>query len=539
MDREITKPRMRKMAVLAASAMMAMAPVSAFATTVLINSFVGTSDRDTRALGIGLQPPDVNGTVGTTQFAQLQNGSFAAYDKNTGALLAPRITDSQFFQRAGGEATGGDVRILFDPNARRWVAIGFGTPGNRIQVAVSDNDDVLGRFRAVAFNGLAGSPNQINGVADYPTLSLAGDRLVIGTNNFFATVAGGARNFRGITVNSLSLSNLYAAGGPSLAGARQFDTPFDPANIVDNGFAVQGVGRAPNGNGGFDVVAVALNANDLVTYSFDAAGNKSTTKFLGGANYAANRPGRQPDLLNTGNARVVDTLDDRVSSSVFAANGKIYAVHTVTPLGQDHTVVRISVIDDATKTLLSETDITGPDDTYDFYEGSLAVNSRGEFVVGYVRSGDASHPVDGRISIFARSYSTNANGTITSTSGDILIKQSPVDDYHLGSPQGSPAAGRQRFGDYSSVSLDPSDDNRFYVINQFADFFNNAAGGNPAGTGFARFGTFVGIIGINQGPGGGGGGVPEPATWAMMITGFGFVGGAMRRRRTTAKAVTA
>ncbi|MBB5684400.1 PEPxxWA-CTERM sorting domain-containing protein [Sphingobium boeckii] len=25
--------------------------------------------------------------------------------------------------------------------------------------------------------------------------------------------------------------------------------------------------------------------------------------------------------------------------------------------------------------------------------------------------------------------------------------------------------------------------------------------------------------------------VPEPATWAMMITGFGFVGGAMRRRR--------
>lgn len=28
--------------------------------------------------------------------------------------------------------------------------------------------------------------------------------------------------------------------------------------------------------------------------------------------------------------------------------------------------------------------------------------------------------------------------------------------------------------------------------------------------------------------------VPEPATWAMMLTGFGLLGGALRRRRTTA-----
>jgi hypothetical protein len=33
-------------------------------------------------------------------------------------------------------------------------------------------------------------------------------------------------------------------------------------------------------------------------------------------------------------------------------------------------------------------------------------------------------------------------------------------------------------------------------------------------------------------PGDGGGGVPEPATWAMMIAGFGLVGASARRRRT-------
>ena len=526
MNRDVKKPLLRKLAVLAGTTLMAATPISAWAATVLVNSFVGTSDRNTRALGIGLQPPDVNGAVGTTQFAQLQNGSFAVYDKFTGALLGPRVTDSAFFLRAGGTATGGDVRILFDKTSSRWIATGFGATQNVIQIAVSVTDNALGAFRTVSFNGLPGAV--AGGAADYPTLALSGDTVTIGTNNFIPSTPGGAsRPFRGTTLNTISRSDLFGAGAPSVASLRQFNTPFNGTNIIDDGFAQQGVARAPNGNGVTTVVAVALNANDLVTFDILANGTKTTTKFLGATDYQGNRPGRQPDLGNTGNARVVDTLDDRVSSSVFQVNGKIYAVHTVTPLGQDHTVVRISVIDAATKTLLSETDITGPDNSFDYYEGSLAVNNHNQLVVGFVRSGDSTHPIDGRISILAKSFNTNANGTLTATSGEILIKQSPVDSYHLGSAFGSPAAGRQRFGDYSSVTLDPTNDQRFYVINEFADFFNNAAGGNPAGSGFARFGTFVGILGVSA--------IPEPSNWAMMIAGFGLVGGAMRRRKTIVK----
>lgn len=33
--------------------------------------------------------------------------------------------------------------------------------------------------------------------------------------------------------------------------------------------------------------------------------------------------------------------------------------------------------------------------------------------------------------------------------------------------------------------------------------------------------------------------IPEPATWAMMLTGFGLIGGAIRRRRSTGAVVTA
>jgi hypothetical protein len=510
----LTSPRSRKFAALTATAMMVAAPVSAFAATVLVNSFVGTSQRDTQPLSGLFNPPDVNGTVGTTQYAQLQNGVYAVYDKNTGALQAPRISDSQFFINAGGTRTGGDVRILFDPVSQRYIATGFGATNNVIQIAVSTTSDALGPFRATSFIGTTAGAGFS---ADFPTLALAGNRVVIGTANF-------TPNFSSTTLNVLNRADIFAAGGPTVGSLTQFVTPGN----VDNGFNIQGANRAPDGSDAFNVVAASNAVNDLVTYSVTAAGVRTPTVLLN-SQYDSNNAGRQPDLLNTGNARVVTTSDDRVASSVFEVGGRIYSVHTVTPSGQDHTVARITVQNATTRAVLSETDITGPDDTYDFYNGSLAVNSSGQLVVGYVRSGDATHPVDGRISIFARSFNTNANGTLTSTSGEVLIKQSPVDDYHQGSPQGQPAAGRQRFGDYSSVSLDPTNSQRFYVINQFGDFFNNAAGGNPAGTGFGRYGTFIGIIGIDA-IGGGNGGIPEPATWAMMITGFGFIGGAMRRR---------
>jgi hypothetical protein len=59
----------------------------------------------------------------------------------------------------------------------------------------------------------------------------------------------------------------------------------------------------------------------------------------------------------------------------------------------------------------------------------------------------------------------------------------------------------------------------------------------------ARSGTYVWTWGsgitadsltLNVGPGGVGN-VPEPATWAMMIMGFGLIGGAMRRTRISTK----
>lgn len=73
-----------------------------------------------------------------------------------------------------------------------------------------------------------------------------------------------------------------------------------------------------------------------------------------------------------------------------------------------------------------------------------------------------------------------------------------------------------------------------------AQAFANATGGSftlaaPANVDFYIFDDFIGdnsgtiTLDVTA--------VPEPATWAMMIAGFGLVGGAMRRRKTATPAI--
>ena len=104
------------------------------------------------------------------------------------------------------------------------------------------------------------------------------------------------------------------------------------------------------------------------------------------------------------------------------------------------------------------------------------------------------------------------------------FKVSLIDDYHNGSDFGNVAVGRQRWGDYSQVSVDPSDADGFWLVGEFAREYNNTASGHPGGTGGSRWGTFIAQISAP---------VPEPSTYGMLALGLLMVGvsGARRRRQ--------
>jgi PEP-CTERM motif len=468
----------------------------------LLYGFEGTNQLGNCALNQCFRPPDTMGAVGTTQFLETSNGSIQAYSK-TGTLLQTWSMPT-FWANAGlpGGASG-DQRVMFDTLSSRWIMVGFGSSNNIVNVGVSATSDALGAWTATAVTVIP------SGTADYPTLAIDRDAVYIGTNNF-------TPGFTGTSLLVIPRASAFAAGGPTTTNMTTFNTTLAGA---DRGFAIQGV-NSLDFDGVGRIVADARDTNNVLAYNINNPGGPGATQSATVAtnSYTAGPPdGRQPD-----GTRLVDTLDTRIASSAWELNGKIYYAHTVAGVGANagSSVVRVVVIDSVTKAVLSTTDIGDPN--YDFYQGSLAINNSGKLVVGYNRSGFST--ADGQISIFARVYDANANGTISQTD-EIFIRKSDTNSYRCGELNIIDTACRQRWGDYAAVSLDPTNNDNFFVVGEYAQA--PAVIPNFTTTPRAIWGTYIGVISTATAA------VPEPATWAQMLLGFGLIGGAIRRKRVT------
>src|SRR5437762_4471884 len=131
-------------------------------------------------VGVGLlvfspssNPPDVEGRVGSTQYVQWNNTSFAFFDKTTGALQYGPAAGNTLFQSLGGVCAShndGDPVVSYDILAGRWVlsqfVVGAGDTNYSHQCfAVSVTSDATGAYYLYDF--LTDGTNFV----DYPKLA--------------------------------------------------------------------------------------------------------------------------------------------------------------------------------------------------------------------------------------------------------------------------------------------------------------------------------------------------------------------------------
>ena len=466
-------------------------PSSGGPATQLDKAFASLGFGDNATLnGFYSIPPDPIGAAGLTRVIAVTNVMIESRSKDgelqwrsgLGGFFAPvgLIQGSRLF----------DPKIVYDPHTNRFVVVvlelrsGSTTaqthPNNasRILLAVSSGANPTSGAASQWHFAAIDAKFQLSGYdlwADYPGLEVD-DKAIYVTNNMFTFFGGGSLSAGSrlwIVPKGLD-GGLYAGGPTTSAMYNPYATTAGAINTTTMPAEVRQAGGTGPGNGTFlvsysglsgggsEFVQVIRILNPLGTPTFNVS-----LVFLGDIDTAT---GALPGARQLGTTATINTNDRRALDAVWQ-NGDLWAVFTVrTPTGPEAGQVAAHWVRVATASvdfstwfgaltgLVDQGSIGGEDiapGTYTFFP-AVAVNRDGHAVFGFSASAQT---------IYAGAYVTSRKagdpaGTVRSSTTVAAGL-----DYYVRTF----GSGRNRWGDYSGVSLDPSNEDHVWVFNEFAD----------------------------------------------------------------------
>src|SRR5262245_9921586 len=271
-------------------------------------------------------PPDTNGAVGSTQYVQWVNTSFAVFDKSTGALVFGPAAGDTLWQGFGGpcEANNdGDPIAVYDKKANRWLMTQFSVTGGQFFqcVAVSTSSDATGTYRRFAY--------QFTAFNDYPKAGVWPDGYYVSFNMFNA--AGTA--FLGARACVLDrIRMITAADTPGPIQCFQLGSTFGGLLPSDQDGATNPPAGAPN-----YFVAFGTNLLQLWKYHVDWATPANST-FTGPTNVSvatfSEACGGGTCIPQPSTTQQLDSLADRLMYRLayrnFGTHESLVANHSVT-----------------------------------------------------------------------------------------------------------------------------------------------------------------------------------------------------------------
>ena len=476
--------------------------------------FDGTTDRATLHI-----PPDPHGAVGPNHMVTVVNCSLQVFNIENGDLVSNFRLGKLPGPAAAGNSAGEffaplspvnnlfDPRVIFDQQSGRFVVValerrrtsqGDSVDTSRILIAVSATNDATGAWYYHAIN----SSMPINGNqtwADFPNIAVDGQALYI-TMNMFRFAAPG--NFEGARVWILDKAGLYASQASATAVT---DNVYDPT--AGSGLAFTDLsGYAPaqvygasgvnaNGQGTFlvgRVPSISGSANErlsVIRVDSPLSSPTFTNQFVetGDIHNNAVLNTQYPDAPQSGVAHLVNTGDGRVQSAVWRG-GNLYACNTIVPpsgpdAGQATAHWYWIAASNLANLVVSDHGNVGGETlgagTHTFYP-SINVDQDGNVGLCFSASGPQ---------IFPGAYYTARR---TTTPQGVMFAPNPL---AVGAAPYLRTFGgsRNRWGDYSAISLDPDNSSTFYIYSMFAGARGN---GTPPEDG--QWGTQWGFFNVRD-----------------------------------------
>ncbi|HEV8434004.1 MAG TPA: hypothetical protein VGR95_11375, partial [Thermoanaerobaculia bacterium] len=432
-------------------------------------------------VGVGLagftpssNPPDVEGRIGATQYVQWNNTSFAVFDKTTGALLYGPASGQTLFQSLGGICAShndGDPVVSYDILAGRWILSQFvvGGPAGSYShqcVAVSLTGDATGSYYLYDF--LTDGTNFV----DYPHLAVWPDGYYMTTHVFNSST------------NALISARLYVFERQKMllgqsARMQSKDMPKDGSGIETGLLAADLDSVTPPPAGAQEYVigpnAQFTNRTDIsrvavtwgVTPAITLTSTVNTTVGVGTAPCVSNTAGQQNRdcVPQPSPAVAIDDLDNisrhylhrlayrnNGGTEQIVSTGVTNGAATTPAHGAIKWMEWRGASGSSAPTLFqSATYDPTPTATEYRWLSSIAMDKGGNIALGYSKSGPSVVPgiyMTGRLS----SDTAGTMGAETTVQAGIGVQTS--------------GAG-SRWGDYSSMTVDPVDQCTFWYTNEY------------------------------------------------------------------------
>jgi hypothetical protein len=430
-------------------------PDSALQTTT--GPLVGTTS-GLNFLGVGVgfgsfsdccAPPDTNGAAGSTQFVQWVNLSFAVFNKSNGSVAYGPAAGNTLWQPLGGPCAAnnsGDPIAQYDKAAGRWVMMQpvFGSP-YYICAAVSTTSDATGSWHLYAF----AVPGNL--FPDYPKLAVWPDAYYLSYNQF------SGNSFVGAAACALDRANMLVGNTSSMLCFRQSTSVASllPSDLDGDSGASGSTSAPPAGSPDY---FMNFGTNSLNIWQFHVDWTTpSNSTFTGPVNIPvaafSEACGGGACIPQSQTRQKLDSLGDRVMYRLayrnFGTHESLVVNHSVNTASGNTGIRWYELRSPASSPTVYQSGTWAPDSNYRWM-GSIATDKAGDIALGYSVSSTSMHPTiryTGRVP-------TDALGTLESEATVI-------------NGTGSQLRNLNRWGDYSSLAVDPADDCTFWYTTEY------------------------------------------------------------------------
>lgn len=391
-------------------------------------------------------PPDTDGAVGATQYVQVVNSGIAIFNKSDKSVALGYRPTNALWQGFGGPCetdNDGDAVVVYDKAAARWVISQFAvTAAPYFQcVAVSKTSDATGGYWLYAFPYGSTFP-------DYPKIGVWPDAYYTTFNMFTST-------FQGAKLCAYDRASMLA-GAPATQQCFQLSTSYGGVLPAD----VDGSTAPPVGSPNY-LLNFGSSKLNLWKFHVDWANTANTTltgpTSIPVASFAA-ACGGGTCIQQLSTRQQLDSLGDRLMYRLvyrnFGDHEALVVTHSV-KVGTTHqnpyTGVRwYEIRNPGTTPIVYQQSTYSPDSTFRWM-GSAAMDKQGNLAVGYSASSSSIYP------------SIRYTGRLATDPLNTLQAEATILN-GLGSQSGQ---NLSRWGDYSTMTVDPTDDCTFWYSTEY------------------------------------------------------------------------